>query len=238
MESLKNLIVIPARGGSKRLKGKNTKSFCGKPLICYTIAFAKISDNYSKIVVSTDNEEIAKISTKMNIEVIFRPKHLASDTAKTSSAVKHALEQLEKGGKETYDLVTTLQVTNPLRPKNLLSKALHKFNVNTEITSLLSVSASKIKFGNIKNGHYDPLNYSFGDRSQDLNPTYYENGNLYVSRAELIRKGDLFGENVFALVQDGDPTIDIDDKMDFKMGELLFNYNLSKFGYLDGRTRD
>jgi N-acylneuraminate cytidylyltransferase len=232
----RNLIVIPARGGSKRLKGKNTKIFCGNSLINYTISFAKLVIGTGRIVVSTDDQEIANISNKMGIDVVFRPKHLASDTAKTSSSVRHALNHVENKTSILFDFVTTLQVTSPLRPRNILEKALNIISENPDINSIASVSPLKSKFGKIVDSYYQPINYSLEDRGQDIDSLYCENGNLYVTRSEFVREGDLFGKNIYPLIQEDDPTIDIDDLNDFKLGEYLFKSNFQKFGYLNEET--
>ena len=97
-----NLCIIPARGGSKRIPRKNIKLFCGKPLIAYSIETAKKSDLFNKIVVSTDDEEIAKISEKYGAEILWRPKELADDYAGSIDVFEHAIKELDKNNKFEY----------------------------------------------------------------------------------------------------------------------------------------
>jgi len=118
MKYLKNIVIIPARGGSKRLPNKNMRMLAGIPLIVHSINYAK-ANNIDKIVVSTDDFKIKEIALKNKVDVIERPKELSGDLATTVSAMKHVLENIE----EAFDNVILLQPTNPLRPINLLKEA-------------------------------------------------------------------------------------------------------------------
>src|SRR5687768_13013015 len=133
----KIVAIIPARGGSKRLPGKNIKQLCGNPLIYYSITVAKLSQYVDRVIVSTDDNLIANISLNLGAEVIRRPETLSTDTAKTASALKHVLSELTK---ENYipDCVITLQTTNPLRPLKILEDSIEKFYSELDIDSLLT----------------------------------------------------------------------------------------------------
>ena len=110
------LITICARGGSKGVKGKNTRSLVGKPLICYTIKQAKEWGRGKHIVVSTDSEEIAQVAKEFGVEVPFiRPAELATDISGKISAIRHAFIASEKIYREKYDMVMDLDVTSPIR---------------------------------------------------------------------------------------------------------------------------
>src|SRR5580704_16478977 len=112
---LKTLAIIPARGGSKRLPGKNTKPFLGVPLIGWSIRFALRMDRFNKVVVSTDSDEIAAISQSEGIEIPYlRPTALASDTASSAAVVQDILVR-ERSSQRSYDLVALLQPTSPVR---------------------------------------------------------------------------------------------------------------------------
>jgi CMP-N-acetylneuraminic acid synthetase len=220
----KIIAIIPARGGSKRLPGKNIKLLLGKPLIYYSIAVAKASKYIDRVIVSTDDDSIATISTSLGAEVIRRPESLSTDTATTASALKHVLTELEK---QNYipDSVITLQTTNPLRPLQILNDAIEKFYSYEIIDSLLTVSLNKHKLGKIENNYYVPFTYSAGQRSQDLNPLFYENGLIYITQSSLLlKKEEVIGEKAVAMVTDElFGLIDIDEQIDFDLADFFLN---------------
>lgn len=115
---MKILAIIPARKGSKGLKDKNIKDFCGKPLICWTIQSAIKCKFIDKVIVSTDSKKIKDISIKYGAEVpFFRPKKYSDDKAKTLDAVNYTVKKLEKDKSYFADYIVTLQPTSPLRKK-------------------------------------------------------------------------------------------------------------------------
>ena len=216
---MKNKIaIIPARGGSKRLPKKNVMPLLDKPLIQYSIDYAKQNlDLIDRIIVTTDDEETKQIALKNNVEVVDRPEELSGDTATTVSALKHVLETID------YEVenVILLQPTNPLRPKNLLEDAFKTFK-SKHYNSLFTVTQNHHKFGKIVNDRYVPFNYKIGQRSQDLEPLYYENGLLYITKAELIMQNTIIGENAYPLVIDHPfASIDIDALEDFEYAEYI-----------------
>ncbi len=113
--------IIPARGGSKGIPKKNICLLAGKPLLVYTIEAAQEASTVSKVVVSTDAEEIAEVALNCGVEVIHRPVHLAEDNSLTAPVLKHALQQIE--GKIKPDKVVTLQPTSPLRTGKHIDEA-------------------------------------------------------------------------------------------------------------------
>ena len=221
---------IPARGGSKRLPRKNCMDFNGRPLIYYSIKFAQIS-GIQNILVSTDDDEIAAISQSFGAEIIWRPTELASDFATTADAAKHCLFEFEKKNGAT-DYVVTLQPTNPLRPRNLVVEAFQQFKYN-EFDAIISVSKNKHKLGELKKSEFRPILYTPGQRSQDIKSYHYENGLIYISKAENIRKGDFWGSKTQAFETDELYAMaDIDTLFDFKLAEYLFGCNASLFTHL------
>ncbi len=215
---MKRLVVIPARGGSKRLPGKNLLSLGGKPLLAHSIAFAR--DNRTlldKIVVSTDDPEIKEIALKEGVEVIDRPSELARDTSPTSDVLRHALSVQQ----DTFDWVVLLQVTNPLRPAYLLKGACDILESN-EYDSLMTVTRNHQKFGKIHNDRFEPFNYEMGQRSQDLDPLYFENGLLYITRPDLIEQGIILGDNNYPLIVNHPyAEVDIDTEEDLAYAEFV-----------------
>lgn len=216
MENFKNIVIIPARGGSKRLANKNLLPLNGIPLLVHSINYAK-ANNINKIVVSTEDAIIKEVALKNNIEVLDRPKELSDDLATTVSVMKHVLENIE----ENFDEVILLQPTNPLRPVDLLKDALQKFKEG-DYDSLMTVSRNHQKFGKIIKDRFVPYNYKIGQRSQDLEPLYYENGLLYITKASLILKNKILGENNYPfIVNHPFANIDIDTKEDFEYAAYL-----------------
>ena len=210
------LIIIPARGGSKRLPGKNIKNLAGKPLLAYSIEYAQ---QYIEgdVLVSTDDEKVAQIAQKYRAEVQLRPHHLALDNTPTIDVLKQVLLAVDK----EYDFVVLLQPTNPLRPENLFQEAWSLLQKEGE-SSLLTVSLNQYKLGKINRNRFQPYTYQFGQRSQDLDPLYYENGLLYIATVSLVKSGVLMDENSIAMLIDHPyATVDIDDETDWKWAEFL-----------------
>jgi len=222
LNKIKNIAIIPARGGSKRLPKKNIIPLNGKPLIQYSIEFAlNNKDILDTIIVSTDSREIKSIASQSGIEIIDRPEHFSTDTTPTVAVLKHALNYLP----ETYNNVFLLQPTNPLRPQNLLIDAYNTF-LKTDVDSLMTVTRNHQKFGKIINDRFNPFNYKMGQRSQDLEPLYVENGLLYITTADLILKGEILGERNYPfIVNHSYASVDIDSQLDLDWASFLMNKN-------------
>lgn len=216
MKKNNNLAIIPARGGSKRLPNKNTMLLGGMPLIVHSINYAK-ENNIDDIIVSTDDKNIKEIAIKYDVKVIDRPTHLATDISPTVDSLKHVLENIE----ESYENVILLQPTNPLRPKKLLKNAIKVFE-NGNYDSLMTVSRDEHKLGKIINNRFLPFNYKIGQRSQDLDPLYFEDGLLYITKVQTILKGVMVGEKNFPyIVNNPCSRVDIDTQTDFEYAEYL-----------------
>jgi CMP-N-acetylneuraminic acid synthetase len=215
---MKNIAIIPARGGSKRLPNKNILSLGGIPLIAHSILEAKkYAAIIDEIYVSTDDIQIKEIALSYGAKVIDRPAQLSSDSEPTVTALKHVLESIDF----EVDSVFLLQPTNPLRPENLLVDAFHLFQEN-QSESLMTVTRNHQKFGKIIDNKFIPFNYTIGQRSQDLEPLYFENGLLYIIASELILKGKITGKNPFPMIINHPfATIDIDTQDDFNQAALL-----------------
>jgi N-acylneuraminate cytidylyltransferase len=216
------LAFIPARGGSKRIPGKNIKPFLGKPLIAYSIEYAKKCSDVDKVVVSTDDDEIKAVAEKLGAEVIMRPEDISGDFSPTAEAAKHTLEVLEKNNYHP-EIVITLQATNPLRKLSILPEAIKIFK-EEKPGALITVSKNNRKLGAIKNKRYLAQNYIPGTRSQDLEQLYFENGLLYLTSPELIRRGEIFGNDIYPMeVNDIGGYIDIDEPDEFEVAEIVYN---------------
>lgn len=222
------IAVIPARGGSKRLPKKNILPFAGSPLICHSIALARSLAVIDRVCVSTDDAETARIARAAGAEIVVRPPELATDRSTTASAIRHALLALSASGPRA-DAVITLQPNCPLRTAEIVTDALDLYR-RERADSVVSVTKSHHKLGPIENGRFSP-GYRTGMRSQDMAEQYFENGAVYVSRAELVIDAeDLFGSHIAPLVIDPLYALgDIDTLLDFQVAEFLFKKYEERF---------
>ena len=215
---MKTIVIIPARGGSKRLPQKNIKLLGQIPLLAHSILYAQAnSDIVDEIYVSTDDEQIKHVALQFGAKIINRPQSLSGDLEPTVSALKNVLEQID----DEVENVILLQATNPLRPTNLLREAFEIYK-EKKIDSLFTVSQNHQKLGKIENDKFIPFNYTIGQRSQDLEPLFYENGLLYISKTKLILEDKILSENAFPLKMNHIfAKVDIDDQNDFDYAEYL-----------------
>ncbi|MFC2109194.1 cytidylyltransferase domain-containing protein [Bacteroidota bacterium] len=216
---MKNLVIIPARGGSKRLVGKNIKKLGEYELLGHSIRYAQENKAIvDKIIVSTDDDEIKKTALFYGAEVIDRPVEISGDNTTTIEVMQHVVNTLS----ETFLNIILLQPTNPLRPKNLLIDAFETYEKGN-YDSLMTVTKNEHKLGEITNNKFIPYTYQLGQRSQDLEPLYYENGLLYITKVEEILKGNILGENNYPLIVDHPfQKIDIDTLEDFELAEFYY----------------
>jgi CMP-N-acetylneuraminic acid synthetase len=227
------IAIIPARGGSKRLPKKNILPFAGRPLICHSIALARSLPVIDRVCVSTDDAETARIAREAGAEIVVRPPELATDRSTTASAIRHALLTLAKSGLSA-EAVVTLQPNCPLRTTAIVADAVALFR-RERPDSVVSVTKSHHKLGPIENGRFLPA-YRPGTRSQDMAEQYFENGVVYVSRAEMVKDDeDLFGREIAPLVIDPLYALgDIDTLLDFQVAEFLFTTYPDRFGVKAG----
>ena len=215
----KTIAIIPARGGSKRLPQKNIKLLGNYPLLVHSILYAQANKEIiDEVYVSTDNDAIKAIALQYGAKVIDRPESLSGDLEPTVSALKHILENIE----EEIENVVVLQPTNPLRPEKLLAETFEIFQ-RENYDSLFTVSRNHQKFGKIKDNKFIPFNYKIGQRSQDLEPLYFENGLLYISKTKLILEDKIISENAFPFeLNHIFASVDIDTEDDLEYAEYLF----------------
>lgn len=216
----KTIAIIPARGGSKRLPNKNILLLDGIPLIAHSILYAKENSSIiDEVYISTDDEKTKEIATKFGAKVIDRPKAISGDLEPTISALQHAINAI---GLDIENIVL-LQPTNPLRPKTLLKDCFEKYQ-NLNCDSLFTVTQNHQKLGKIINNKYVAFNYEIGQRSQDLEPLYYENGLLYISKTKAILEGNIISKNAFPYIENHIfATIDIDTNEDLEYAKYVLN---------------
>lgn len=215
----RNISIIPARGGSERLPNKNTLLLGGLPLLVHSIQYALKQPFIDSVYVSTNDVLIKAIALEHGAKVVDRPNALSGAHATTVSALKHVLETVGKG----FETVVLFQPTNPLRPVSLFEDAYDKF-LESNCDSLMTVSRNEQKLGKIVNERFVPFNYTMGQRSQDLEPLYFENGLLYITKASLILEDKILGgNNMPFIVNHPYASVDIDTEEDLEYAEFILN---------------
>ncbi|RXM43965.1 cytidylyltransferase domain-containing protein [Flavobacterium sp. YO64] len=216
---MKTIAIIPARGGSKRLYQKNRKLIGGIPLLVHSILYAQAnSEIIDEIYVSTNDAETKKIALQFGAKVIDRPESLSGDLEPTVTALKHVLETINVD----IENVILLQPTNPLRPENLLKDAFRAYE-RERYDSLFTVTGNDKKFGKIVDNKFIPFTYKIGQRSQDLEPLFFENGLLYITKAKLIFEDIIISKDALPYeVNHTFANVDIDTQEDFDYAAFLF----------------
>ncbi len=227
------LAVIIARGGSKKIPGKNMRLLCGRPLIYYTLRAANESRLVTRIVLSTDDREIADYARRHGTEVPFiRPDDLARDDTPTVPVIQHVLEELEKSEGYSPEIVVVLQPTSPLRQAVHVDNAIHTL-LQTKADSVVTVREVPHEFNpvsimRIEQGELVPYLQGEGTRllrRQDKPKVYARNGvAVYATRCDVILKeASLFGNHCQPLLMSPEDSVDIDDEMDLLLAELLIS---------------
>lgn len=214
------LAVVPARGGSKRLPRKNVLPFGGRPLLAWSIQLANACPSVSQCVVSTDDVEIAAAAREAGAEIVARPAELAGDDSSITEVLVHAAETMQRAG-HVFRGVLLLQPTNPLRPVDLVERAVGRF-LTEPCDSLIAVTRSHYKLGRIVDGLFAP-DYALGTPSRDMPPVFYENGLLYLTKADvLLNQRSLFGNRILAFETEAPfGSVDIDEPADLIVGEAV-----------------
>lgn len=217
--------IIPARGGSKRLPNKNILDLAGKPLISWSIECSIGSKYIDDTFVTSDNEAILNIAKEYKVRNGKRPEELASDMAKTIDVIFYVLQHL----KEKFDYMVLLQPTSPLRTSKHIDEAIELL-MEKNADAIISVGemehsplwSSTLDETNSMESFFDE---SVNKRSQDL-PTYYRlNGAIYICdiKKMIEAKTHFLKKNIYAYKMSREASIDIDEAIDFKFAELLFD---------------
>lgn len=223
----KILAIIPARGGSKGLPGKNIRTIAGKPLIAWSIDAAKESHYVDELIISTDSIEIAAIAKDWGAQVPFqRPAVLATDEAKTIDVILHAIN-LAQSSSSHFNLVLVLQPTSPLRTGEDIDNAVELF-FEKNASAVVSVCKTEHHpwWSNTlpRNGHMKNfLRPDIINTNRQALPTYYRlNGAIYLADIYFLKqKKSFITEGTFAYLMPLDHSVDIDNAIDFKLAETL-----------------
>jgi CMP-N,N'-diacetyllegionaminic acid synthase len=223
----KILAIIPARGGSKGLPRKNIKLLNGKPLISYTIEAAKNSQFIDRIIVSTEDQEIAEVSRTYGAEIPFiRPEELAGDNASTLEVINHAVNWLKVHDGYYPDLICLLQCTSPLRRSEDIDGTIKKL-LDTGRDAAVSICEAEVNpyWTNVLNG--DKLEYFISEgksilKRQDLPKVYRLNGAVYVVKTDkYVVEKTLEPDNITGYIMNTIDSVDIDDQIDFNLAEVI-----------------
>lgn len=222
---MKPLVIIPARGGSKGVPGKNIKLLGGKPLIQYTIEAALEITSSENIVISTDSIEIQEVAQNLGLEVPeLRPEALANDTAGTYEVLLHEMRKLENRGRFFNSLIL-LQPTSPFRKGNHIFEALNEYD--DTIDMVVSVKETKsnpyyVLREEDKNGFLIPSKEHKATRRQDVPKVWELNGAIYVINIKSLNAKPIHQfKKVKKYEMDEMASHDIDTMLDWKMAEMI-----------------
>ncbi|MFY0626323.1 MAG: acylneuraminate cytidylyltransferase family protein [Reichenbachiella sp.] len=223
---MNRLVIIPARGGSKGVPGKNIKLLNGKPLIQYTIEAAREFFDDENIIVSTDSLAIKEIVENIGLKVPFlRPKELATDTSGTQEVLAHAIDFYEKERNVVVDQIILLQPTSPFRSGKHIKEALSLYN--DELDMIVSVKETKsnpyyVLFEESKDGRLRNSKVGQFTRRQDCPKVWEYNGAIYViNKRSLEKKGFKEFDQIMKYVMDENSSVDIDSLLDWRLAESI-----------------
>jgi len=236
----KIIALIPARGGSKSIPGKNIKEFCGKPLIAWSIEAARQSGLASRVIVSTDYDEIADIAKKFGAEVPFmRPAELAQDTTPTLPVMIHAVSYLLEAENYKPDYVLLLEPTSPGRQARHIKEAAElAFKTGADaVVSVVEVPGRYSPFWQFKVGADQRMEIATGGslksiitRRQNLPKTYTRDGAIYLFKTKLLFAAEpsIYGDDARAYIMDPAYSLDIDTPEDWVEAEVKMKSLISK----------
>jgi CMP-N,N'-diacetyllegionaminic acid synthase len=217
--------IILARGGSKRLPGKNIRPLGGRPLIAHTVAAAKGATSLVRAIVSTDDEEIAQIAASFGAEVPFRrPAEMATDISPPIDAVAHAVDWLDRNGSKV-DAIVLLQASSPLRNAAHIDEAVALFRASDvdTVTSVSPASSHPYWCWKPDGAEIKPFFSSqhIAMARHQLPPALIENGAVYVFRRDLLAAGTIYGDRIAGYLMSETDAVDIDTADDFDYAEFV-----------------
>ena len=227
------MAIIPARGGSKKIPKKNIKLLAGKPLIAYTIEESKKSKYINRVILSTDDEEIAILGKKLGAEVPFlRPSELAEDNVTDLPVFQHCLNWLRENENYIPDIIVHLRPTAPLRKNYHIDTGIELLLKSPGADSVRSVTAvgqHPLKMWKIENNRLVPfvseeisgIKESYNMPRQKLPPAYIQNGSVDVIWTKtILEKNSMSGDIIVPFVMEEWESVNIDTEIDFSLAEL------------------
>ena len=243
-DSPRVLAVIPARGGSKGLPGKNVRELAGLPLICHSIKAAALCPGITRCIVSTDDPEIAEVARTHGGDVPFlRPDRLATDWTPMGPVMQHALETVEQQEGSTYDVFVLLDPTSPSRIPQQIAEAISQLHESPDLDGVISVSEPTFQptwVGVRETTPSGPVERYYAEgrgvtRRQDTGRFLRINGNFYVWRADFVRRLQVswFDEGRHGMYEIPEPqAFSIDDEYEFRLIEALLGAGLLDLPWL------
>lgn len=196
--------VTPARGGSLGVPRKNLRPVLGHPLLAWTIEAARRARRLDRYIVSTEDEEIGAVARAYGAEMLPRPAHLTRHETTTLEVLHHVVAEIP------CETVVLLQATSPIRDHNLIDDCVDLFMSRRADSLATGCYMTKVAYGEYPNM-----------RRQDLPAFFWDDGNVYVIRADLIRRGDRYGTRIERVVVDREQNLDIDDEFDLWLAEQV-----------------
>jgi N-acylneuraminate cytidylyltransferase len=223
----KVVAVIPARGGSKGIPGKNIKPFHGIPLLAHSIRAARIAEAVDRVVVSTDDMAIAEVAHREKADIVMRPPEISSDFSRSEDALLHVLGELEVREAYVPDILVFLQCTSPLTTSGDIDGALQEF-MNRSADSLVSATPFHYYLwkendkGEAIGINHDP---TFRAMRQERKNQFMENGAIYVMKVKgfLQHRHRFFGKTVIYIMPES-RSIEIDEPIDLQIAETMYAY--------------
>lgn len=218
------LYLIPARGGSKGIPGKNIKLFSGKPLISYSIELARQFTSDDNICVSTDSDEIAAIAESMGLVVPFRrPTELSSDEATTNDVILHAIEYYKSIGR-SYVALVLLQPTSPFRQEFHLKEALALYSEDVDLVMSVKLTEANpyfVLFEENEAGFLEKSKTGIFTRRQDCPEVWQANGAIYIFNVNSLNKEKSQKRRIKKYVMESKFSVDLDTELDWQFAEFL-----------------
>ncbi|MEG1998640.1 MAG: pseudaminic acid cytidylyltransferase [Bacteroidales bacterium] len=235
---MKNIAIIPARGGSKRIPRKNIKQFLGKPIIAYSIEAAIKSELFDEVMVSTDDKEIAEIAVKYGAKVPFmRSSENSNDYATTYDVINEVLYKYGENG-INFDYVSCIYSTAPFITPERILEAFEKMKSDNVDSIFTCVQYSyPVQRGLcIKSGKIEMLSPQYkNSRSQDLDAVYHDAGQFYISKAkELLENKSFWSKNTGAVILSELEVQDLDTETDWALAEMKYRLLSNEKDYLQG----
>lgn len=229
MKKNKTLWLIPARGGSKGIPGKNVKPFCGRPLVCRAVDQAmECAEAGDVVFVSTDSEEIRDAALSAGVTIPFmRPAEFASDTASSYSVIMHALDEFAARG-ETFERVVLLQPTSPLRTPSDIQGALGLWNSGLDMVVSVTEARANPYYNAFETDSRGMLHISKGDgrytRRQDAPRVWEYNGAVYVMTVSSLLNGPMSSfDKIVPYTMPSARSVDLDSPEDWIIAETIFS---------------
>ncbi len=226
--------LVLARGGSRGIPRKNLAPLAGKPLIAYTIETALASETITRLIVSTEDDEIARVSRQLGAETPFkRPAELATDTAQDLPAFRHALSWLEENEDYKPDVLVHLRPTSPFRLAEDIDGTVRLLLAHPEATAVRTVSRpsqNPFKMWRIENGYMKPLipirgREGYNMPRQELPTVFWQNGLVDVAWRSTILAGSMTGDRILPYIIEHNRVVDIDTPLSLRVAEFLYLRN-------------